>query len=302
MNHGESAVVSNALTGDVAAEKVAAEAYARVAADIAALTPEQLLQVNLDVQTATSTVLGVLPEVKAVRDRIAKELPAFDLTLFDKLEDYALALRFTQGAYQTATLPPDDLQALAEQASSLRERLVTDAKALALHGLFDPRKLEQLKGANGYKNVAQDLEALSQALQESWSTIQGKSPLAAEDLQTASRVGTRLTRVIGQREQGPALLAKATDERLRAFTLMLGTYEEVRHAVRYLRRHEDDADSITPSLYPGKGKRRSSDPVPTPVIGPAPVIPTVPPPSAAPVHDAAAQPQKGPATSGPFMS
>jgi hypothetical protein len=48
-----------------------------------------LLQVNLDVQVASQTILGALPEIKALRERMVKELPAFDAAQFDKLEDYS---------------------------------------------------------------------------------------------------------------------------------------------------------------------------------------------------------------------
>lgn len=197
----------------------------------------------------------------------------------------------------------------------MRERLLADARALSLHGLFDSRKLEQLKGANGNKNVAQDLQMLSQALQESWPQIQGKSATVAEDLQTASRVSTRLTRVIGLREQGPALLADATDKRMRAFTLMIRTYEEARAAVGYLHRHDGDADAIAPNLYAGKSRRRptgdtTADPV-QPTQTPAatatatagatatPTSPALPPSAVA----AAVAAQKGaPASKDPFLS
>jgi hypothetical protein len=183
-------------------EKLAAEAFARVAPDMAALPVEELTQVNLDLQQATGTILGVLPEVAALRERMVKELPAFDIAQFDKLEDYTLALRFAHAAFQTATLPPDDLTELSAEAVALRARLLADATALSLHALLDARKLDQLKGANGIKNVAQDLQMLSQIMQESWPQIQGKSATMAEDLQTASRIGTRLTRIVGLREQG----------------------------------------------------------------------------------------------------
>jgi hypothetical protein len=113
-----------------------------------------------------------------------------------------------------------------------------------------------LKGAKGYKNIAQDLQALSTALRENWSNIRGKSPLTADDVQIASRVALRLTRMIGLREQGPVLFAAAQDLRLRAFTLLFQTYEEARAAVGYLRRREHDADSIAFSLYPGRARRR----------------------------------------------
>ncbi len=246
--------------GDLAnTEKLATEAMARVAPDAAALSLEELTQVNLDLQQATGTILGVLPEVIALRERIVKELPAFDITQVDKLEDYALALRFAHAAYQTATLPPDDLSELSGEALALRERLVADATALSLHGLLDGRKLESLKGAKGIKNVAQDLQMLSQIMQESWPKIQGKSATVATDLEAASRIGTRLTRIVGVREQGPAQVAAATEQRQRVFTLTIRAYQEARAAVSYVRRRAGDAESITPNLYTGKGRGRPTD-------------------------------------------
>jgi len=244
-------------------EKLAAEAMARIAPDAAALSVDELTQVNLDLQQATGTILGVLPEVMALREQIVKQLPAFDIAQVDKLEDYTLALRFAHAAFQTATLPADDLTGLSEEALALRERLVADAKALSLHNLINPLKLDSLKGANGIKNVAQDLQMLSQILQESWPQIQGKSATVADDLQAASRIGTRLTRIVGLREQGPAQVAAATEQRQRVFTLTLRAYDEARAAVAYVRRREGDAESITPNLYTGKGRRRPTDDPPT---------------------------------------
>ena len=239
-------------------EKLATEAMARVAPDAAALSVEEITQVNLDLQQATATILGVLPEVMALRDKIVKELPAFDIRHLDKLEDCALALRFAHAAYQTATQPPDDLADLSDEAATLRERLLADAKALSLHNLLDPRKLDSLKGANGIQNVAQDLQMLSQILQESWPKIQGKSATVAEDLQAASRIGTRLTRIVGVREQSPAQEAAVIEQRQRVFTLTMRAYDETRAAIAFVRRREGDAESITPNLYTGKGRNRPS--------------------------------------------
>lgn len=241
-------------------EALIEEAYERVKDELAALTPETLVKVNLEVQIAVSTILGALPEIKELRERMVKELPAFDVASFDKLEDYTLALAFAQAKFQFATEPADgELEVVSTEAARLREKLLANAQALALSGLFDRHSLEQLKGANGYKNVAQDLQALSTALRANWANIQGKSPLQAEDVQAASRIALRLTRIVGLREQGPALLAAAMDLRMRAFTRVFQTYEDARSAVEYLRRREGDADSIAPSLYAGKGRRRSND-------------------------------------------
>jgi hypothetical protein len=270
---------------------------------------------HLDVPTAVTTILGVLPEVKALRDRISKELPAFDLAAFDKLEDYALALSSAQTNFLTATQPPDDLQALSTEASTLHDRLLADAQALSRHNLVDGNQLAQLRGGNGYKNLAQDLQILSKVMQESWTQIQGKTPTVAEDLKTANQMSTRLMRIVGLREQSPALLASASEARMRAFTKFTQVYEDTRRAVGYLRAPQGDADSIAPTLYPGRPKRRGSaepqpptpqppavTPAPAPVSGTATTeVPAVSPAAAS----AAVAAQKGATTQaskGPFVS
>jgi hypothetical protein len=243
-------------------EKLAAEAMGRIAPDLAKVSQEELTQVNLDLQEATGTILGVMPEVLALRERIVRELPAFDISYLDKLEDYTLALRFAHAAYQTATQPPDDLTELSDEAATLRARLLADATALSHHDLVDGRKLESLKGAKGIKNIAQDLQMLSQILQENWSQIQGKSAIVAEDLQTASRIATRLTRIVGVREQSPAQTEAVIEQRLRVFALTMRAYDEVRAAVAFVRRREGDSEEITPNLCTGRGRSRTTPPPP----------------------------------------
>ena len=288
-------------------EKLAAEAMARIAPDVAAVSREQLTQVNLDLQEATGTILGVMPEVIALRDQIIKELPKFDITYIDKLEDYTLALRYAHAAFQTATQPPDDLAELSEEAAKLRAQLLADATALSLRDLLDGRKLESLKGAKGIKNIAQDLQMLSQIFQENWAKIQGKSGTIAEDLQTASRIATRLTRIVGVREQSPAQTEAVTEQRLRVFALTMRAYDEVRAAVAFVRRREGDAEEITPNLYTGRGRSRAAPATPTkdePQKPAQPVdhiqaLPTVTPEA---VAAAVAAQKGGPGSKDPFLS
>jgi hypothetical protein len=60
-------------------EQLVEDGSERVKADLAALDPKDLVQVNLDATAAVTTTLGVVPEVKNLREKIAKELPSFDL-------------------------------------------------------------------------------------------------------------------------------------------------------------------------------------------------------------------------------
>jgi hypothetical protein len=214
--------------------------------DLEAVPADQLVHLNVDVQAATRTILGALPEIRELRERIVAELPAFDVQSFDKLEDYVQALKYAQSGYQIASEPPNDLQPLVEEGSKLRDRLLADANALSLYGLFDASTLERLKGGGGHNNLAEDLELLIRAMMAGWEKIRGKALTPLEDVQAASRIGLRLTRVAGLREQGPARLAAATELRLRAFTVLLRTYDEARSAIGYLRRREADLESMPP--------------------------------------------------------
>jgi hypothetical protein len=212
-----------------------------------------------------------------------KELPSFNVAAFDKLEDYVQALKFAQSGFQIATQPTDDLPVLVEEGGKLHDRLLADAKALALYGLFDSKQLDRLKGGNGVNNLAEDLELLSHAMMDNWPKLQGKALTPLEDVQVASRIGLRLTRIAGLREQGPARLAAATELRLRAFTLVFRTYEEARAAIGYLRRRERDAESIAPSLYAGRGRRKQSAAAPDVTRVPARTVSgTVPAPGSTP--------------------
>ncbi len=240
-------------------EALVAEAFARVRADLEAVPAEQLRQLNVEVQAATRTILGSLPEIQALRERLVEALPEFDADAFDKLEDYVWALRYAQASHNVATHPPDDLEEVTAEGLRLRERMLADIKALQTFGLIGAKALENLKGGVGYNNLAVDLDILCHTLTEEWPRISDHAHTTLEEVTTAYQVAARLTRLVGLREQSPARLSAAAELRTRAFTVLIRTYEEARNAIAYLRRHEGDVDSIAPSLYTGKARRRGVD-------------------------------------------
>jgi hypothetical protein len=242
-------------------EVLADETYQRLLPEIEALPAEDVMQVNLDIPSAVTTVLGSLPELRAIRPEIQKHLPEFDLECFDKLEDYTLALTYANAQYLIAVAPPEDLQATGSEGSALRNTLHADAMALIQRGLIDSDQLKQLKGGNGYKNIATDLLILASVLQNHWSKIEGKCGTTEAEVDRAIKLAQRILRVVGLREQAPTSVAAASDRRVRAFTLFWNAYDQARRAVAFLRWDHDDADQIAPSLYAGRsnGRRRASD-------------------------------------------
>jgi hypothetical protein len=279
------------------------DAYARVKPTLDALRTGELQQINLDVPTAVATILGVLPKLQALEPDIAKHLPTFDIARYRRLEDIAFALSFANTNYLTALQPPEVLPELVDEATKLRGLLVADSEMLVAHGIIDGKQIAELQGAKGFKNVAQDLQSLSRVLKESWDKVQGKSPLTLDDLTRANQLAAHLLRLVGLKEQDTASVEAATDARMRAFTVFLRAYGDVQRAVAYLRADEGDAESIAPSLYTGRARKKAPDaaappapPVPAPAPVPAPVVPSP--------HSAAAVAAPALATkneNGPFM-
>lgn len=207
----------------------------RVLPELQALPTEDLIQVNVDIPTAVSVVLGSLPAIRSYRDAVVKSMNDFDLSAFDKLEDYAIALNEAHGNYLAATQPMDDLDTMLEEGVRLRETLLSDANALAVRGLIDGAKLLELKGPVGHKNLASDLNQLSKMFEAVWAQIPGKSAVTAAEVERASRLNLRIIRVVGLRDQNRVAVAAATDIRIRAFTLLTRAYDSVRRALNFLR-------------------------------------------------------------------
>lgn len=257
---------------EVNQEVLGQQALMRLLPELKALPEKELVQVQLDIPDTVATVLGSLPDIRALRPEIEATMKGFDLVAFDKLEDYALALADAHTEYQIATKPMDDLDQMVEEGTKLRAKLDADSKALATHGLIDREKLAELQGGTAYKSLATDLSIYAKVFSKSWSDIQNRVASNMADVERAAKIGQRLIRVIGLREQATQTVEEATDVRLRAYTMLLRVYDEVRRAVTFLRWQHRDADSIAPSLFAGRTRRK-------PAAAPPPAAdnPTVPP-------------------------
>lgn len=109
-----------------------------------------------------------------------------------------------------ATQPPDDLQAFHEEGVSLRETLYADVVTLIRRGFINEATIKDLKGPNGYKNVATDLQILASLLKDNWAQIEGKCAVQMAELEHALKLAARILRVVGLREQGPVVATVGT--------------------------------------------------------------------------------------------
>jgi hypothetical protein len=85
------------------------EAYDKTLQVAQAVPIDELLPVNIDLPTAVNTAVGRLPQILALRERVKEELPKFDLSHFDQLEQYALAAGHAHAKFLAASAPPGAL-------------------------------------------------------------------------------------------------------------------------------------------------------------------------------------------------
>jgi hypothetical protein len=255
-------------------------AYQHLVDEIRAVPSSDVIAINIDIPTAVTTALGAMPEIRALRPRMATEIPQFDMARFDKLEAYTLAAGHAQALFLAASAPTESIDELSTSATASRTLLLSDASALANRGLLDGQRLKDLKGPSGLRNLAFDLFALSALLRDNWTMIEGKTALQLVELDKAETLADRLLTAVGLREQGPAIVAASAENRQKAFTLFVSAYDQARRAVSFLRWNEGDVDDIAPSLYAGRGTGRRAktppSPAPTPAAPGGPTVPTAP--------------------------
>lgn len=276
------------------------EAYQRVEPELAALSPDELAPINLEIASAVATVLFLWAGILKLRDTIVRELVAFDIVRFDKIVDYAMALGYANTMYLVATQPPDEQQMIYDESAAMRETLHTDTRALIGRGFIKEASIKELKGLTGYKNIAVDLQILATVLKASWPTIEGQCAIQMSELDHALKLSTVMFGIVGFRENGSDAQAATANIRVRAFTLFVRAYDDARRAVIFLRWHEGDADSIAPSLHPGRSmskkkptdKPNASPPAATAISPAQSVVPNV--------NTVADNPNV--AAKGPFMS
>lgn len=242
-------------------ENAYSAAYDAVKDELAAMSESDLESINLDIQSATTTVLGALPEVHLLRDAMVKTLVDVDIARIDRLEVYASATLYLHSVFSTTVAAASTLAPLGDEATQLRDSFVADAQALVQRGLLEASVVNDRPRGPGYKALSFELLSLALRLRAAWPRIAGRSALAFEEFGKAEALAMRIQRLVGLREQaGPARSAAVTLERQKAYTLFIRAYDEARRAVTYLRWKEDDADRVLPSLWAGRGGRKRETP------------------------------------------
>lgn len=224
-------------------------AYERVLPRMVALADANLLTVSRDNHAIAGVVLRALAAIKAQRPLFEKHFKAFDFDQIDCLEDFANAARQAQSAYGVSIATVDELVALMPRALQLRELLVLDATGLIKRGVLAEKLLKELRGANGYQNVAADLLLLVNYFKAAWDKCSDR--ISEEDRDEAQALGDHLFYLIHQREKAETRQQDAGLRRQQSYTLLVNAYEYVRVALAFVFFVEQtgSVDEVAPSLF-----------------------------------------------------
>jgi hypothetical protein len=233
----------------------AADAFAKVEPKLAALPPEAIGPLDVDVSAAVTAVLAIAPKIRDFHAAIVEELPKHPVDHLDNLETYALAAWYAQIAHTYANASPDAAKSLLDEATKLREGLLIAAEALAHRGLLNADDIAKIRKGGGNADVANDLVALSSLFSKDWSKVSSKTAVERHEIDRAAELGPAVLVALTSRKQGGKQTDTA-DQRARAFTLLARAYDSCRRALSYLRWQEGDVDSIAPSLYKKRPGRK----------------------------------------------
>lgn len=228
-----------------------------VQAELLAMDPSTLLPVNVDVVAAATLVLGVAEDLPGYRGALLEIFEPEWLRPIDRLQLLAHATLQAHARYR-ATEAPVNLAPLVAELTKVRDVLAAEVASLVVRDVLDGEAIGTLTGLTGPKNLCVDALHLVAVFRTAWPEIEGKTGVTRDHVDRADVLCARLAKAIGKREQ--AGQSAAADLRVRAFSLLSRTYDDVRRLLTFLRWREGDHDEIAPSFWAGRHtKRRKSE-------------------------------------------
>ncbi|MBN8613888.1 MAG: hypothetical protein J0L92_25045 [Deltaproteobacteria bacterium] len=227
----------------------------QVGDELLAIPAAKLLPVNLEIHAAVVTALGCQPELEAHRASVREWFGDDWAAMIDALPTYAKAAAQAHGEFLASQTSSTEINAVSKELTEMRELLVTDLTSLVNRKRVDAAVLSGLRGSVGFRNQVTDVVQLTSVFRRQWATVKDVTPVTIADLERAESLAAKLTRLLGVREQGSLEATGIGEMRQRAFTKFVGTYDQLRRAMTFLRWDEEDVDSIIPSLWAGRGGR-----------------------------------------------
>lgn len=243
---------SNAIDEGFSSRK----AFKETAAERTALRQDELFRISFDISLGINMVLAAVPRIERFKEEIA-QLPV-NHALIAQLDVYANAAAYTHARCARGD-EPEELKAVYEEAVAWRSTLYSDGTNLVKHGKLGEESISGVRNETGYRNVAYDLLTLVDLFRDSEARIAGRTATQPDELNRAERVANQLLKLTARRDDVQPTQPALGDDRMRAVSLMIKSFQEARRAIQFVRFYHGDAELITPSIYTARNARKRDD-------------------------------------------
>lgn len=187
--------------------------------------------------------------VLAERERIARELPAFDLARAGRLHAITQAVRFMAHRARTFDAGRTERQQALVATVKSSHRLIFRALQFAVGlGLIPSAEVKNLGSSRNQAKLSHALEGCLAVFKKYAHALTGNVTVSAATLRSASESATNLLQMLtpkGAKHEDPR--AAEAELRDRVFTLMLQEYEPVRAAGAWL--FTTRRDEVVPDAF-----------------------------------------------------
>jgi hypothetical protein len=235
-------------------------------AELEAIPEEELAGINVNVTDAAMLVLRVSTRWEPYQARIAALSTEVNRAQISKIVGFALATLQANSLLLTVTAPDNELYAALQKATEMRDRLADEAQGLVRRGLLPSKSLGNIAREAGYRNVALELSALTNLLQENFSKLVGKTPITAQELDEANVLADEIFYNAKERELRHPKIVAARKLRSQAYTAMVRAYEEMQRILAFLA--PTQLELLAPSLSPGRGRGSNAELQEEPPVAP----------------------------------
>lgn len=228
-------------------------AYRALARQLAEMPRDQLIPVNVDLQTVAVFAMGVgrfvtEPQVRARFAKLGKT-GEYDDACADALVPAAQAAWYARHRYMLAVATRSEARlpiSLIEEATALKVRMLR----LADYWLSDTpvlaAEIAAIRAGTGHQDLANDLTALAALLERSHDEVsQDKKLFRKGDTARGAKLAGEILEQLGAAASAEENEWAAAQPRV--WTHLLGTYDEVQRGGLFLFAH-DKADERFPSL------------------------------------------------------
>ncbi len=210
---------------------------------------------RLDPHLVHQIAMGAAVKLSAFRPALVAQFGAAAAELIDSLPTSAIAAKQADIELQMAN-EASDLSPLHRELSEAYTMLMTDATSLANRGHLPKEPLERAREVRGYQALVDSTLKVVSILRTHWAAVTGITPITEAEVKRGEDAALALNKAMGSRDAG-ALRAPALELRTRALSQVIYEYDQICRMLTYVRWAEDDCDEIVPSLYAGRGRRRT---------------------------------------------